>query len=94
MVYCCEIWGRASAYLLNKITRLQKKMIRLVHIAFEREHTKAFFKLLNIFMFSDLLKYAMSILFFKAFHNLLPVNIQNISVNSDKYKLNQAGEKT
>ena len=25
MLYCCEIWGRASAYLLNKITLLQKK---------------------------------------------------------------------
>ena len=51
MLYCCEIWGRASAYLLNKITLLQKKMIRLVHKAFYREHTKPLFKLSNIFMF-------------------------------------------
>ena len=78
MLYCCEIWGRASAYLLNKITLLQKKMIRLVHKAFYREHRKPLFKLSNILMFSDLLQYAMSILMFKAFHNLLPANIQNI----------------
>ena len=78
MLYCCEIWGRASAYLLNKITLLQKKMIRLVHKAFYREHTKPLFKLSNILMFSDLLQYAMSILMFKAFPNLLPANIQNI----------------
>ena len=55
MLYCCEIWGRASAYLLNKITLLQKKMIRLVHKAFYREHTKPLFKVSNILMFSDLL---------------------------------------
>ena len=29
-------------------------------------------------MFSDLFQYAMSILMFKAFHNHLPANIQNI----------------
>ena len=45
MLYCCEICGRASAYLLNKITLLQKKMIRLVLKAFDREHTKPLFKL-------------------------------------------------
>ena len=78
MLYCCEIRGRASAYLLNKIALLQKKMIRLVHKAFYRKHTKPLFKFSNILMFSDLLQYAMSILMFKAFHNLLPANIQNI----------------
>ena len=78
MLYCCEIWGRASAYLLNKITLLQKKMIRLVLKAFDREHTEPLFKLSNILMFSDLPPYAMSILMFKAFHNLLPANILNI----------------
>ena len=77
-LYCCEICGRASAYLLNKITLLQKKMFRLVNKAFYREHTKPFLKLSNIPMFSDLLQYAMSILMFKAFHNLFPASIQNI----------------
>ena len=77
-LYCCGIWGRASAYRLNKITLLQKKNIRLVHKAFYREHTKPLFQISNILMFSDLLQYAMSILMFKAFHNLLPANIQNI----------------
>ena len=78
LLYCCEIWGRASAYLSNKITLLQKKMISLVRKAFYREHTKPLFKLLNILMFSDLLQYATAILMFKTFHNLLPANIQNI----------------
>ena len=86
MLYCCKIWGRASAYLLNKITLLQKKIIRLVHKAFYREHTKPLFKLSNIPMFSDLLQYAMSILMFKAFHNLLHANIQNF-IKLNKYKI-------
>ena len=53
-------------------------MITLVHKDFYRENTKPLFKISNIPMFSDLLQYAMSILMFKAFHNLLPANIQNI----------------
>ena len=89
ILYCCEIWGRASAYLLDEITLLQKKMIRLVHKAFYREHTKPLFKLSNILMFLDLLQYAMSILMFKAFHNLLPAIIQNIF----KIHINQVGGK-
>ena len=32
MLYRCEIWGSASGYLLNKITLLQKKFIRMVQI--------------------------------------------------------------
>ena len=78
MLYCCEIWGRASGYLLNKITLLQKKFTRMFHGTCYLEHTKPLFKLSFFLTFSDLLKYAMSILMFKAFHNLLPINIQNI----------------
>ena len=78
MLYCCEIWGRASGYLLNKITLLQKKFIRMVHTTCYLEHTKPLFELSFIFTFPDLLEYAMAILMFKAFHNLLPINIQNI----------------
>ena len=35
MLCCCEIWGRASTCILNKMTLLQTTMIRLVH----RKHT-------------------------------------------------------
>ena len=78
MLYCCEIWGRASGYLLNKITLLQKKFSRMVHITCYLEHTKPLFKLSFILTFLDLLEYAMAILMFEAFHNLLPINIQNL----------------
>ena len=78
MLYCCEIWGRASGYLLNKITLLQKKFIRMVHRTCYLEHTKPLFKLSFILTFPDLLEYTMAILMSKAFHNLLPINIQNL----------------
>ena len=76
MLYCCEIWGRASGYLLNEITLLQKKFIRMVHRACYLEHTQPLFKLSFILTFPDLLEYAMAILIFKVFYNLLPINIQ------------------
>ena len=91
MLYCCEIWGRASGYLLNKITLLQKKFIRMVHRTCYLEHTKPLFKLSFILTFPDLLEYAMAILMFKAFHNLLPINIQfffqiHINIRSSRRK--------
>ena len=76
MLYCCKIWGRASGYLLNKITFSQKKFIRMVHRTCYLEHTKPLFKLSFILTFPDHLEYAMATLMFKAFHNLLPINIQ------------------
>ena len=78
MLYCCEIWGIASGYLLKKITLLLKKFIRMVHRACYLEHTKPLFKLSFIITFPDLLEYAMVILIFKAFHNLLPISIQKL----------------
>ena len=62
-----EIWGRGSGYLLNKITLLQKKFIRMFHRTCYPEHTKPLFKLSFILTFPDLLGYAMAILMFKAF---------------------------
>ena len=72
----CEMRVSASAYLLNKITLLQKSMIR----AFYREHTKPLFNPSYILFFLNLLnmlKHAMAILF-KAFYNFLRGNIQYI----------------
>ena len=91
MLYCSEIWGRASGYLLNKITLVQKKFIRMVHRTCYLEHTKPLFKLSFILTFPDLLEYAMAILMFKAFHNLLPINNQNffqihINIRSSRRK--------
>ena len=50
----------------------------MVHKTCYLEHTKPLFKLSFILTFPEFLKYAMVILMFKAFHNLLPINIQNL----------------
>ena len=72
----CEMRVSASAYLLNKITLLQKSMIR----AFNREHTKPLFNpsyILNFFNLLNMLKHAMAILF-KAFFIIFYVLKYNI----------------
>ena len=56
---CCAILGKASGYILNKITLLQKKFIRMGHIFFYLEQTKPLFKLSFILTFPNLLEYAM-----------------------------------
>ena len=71
MLFCCEIWDRASGYLLNSIALLQLIIIRMVHRTCHLEHTKPLLKLSFILTFPDLMGYAMAILMFKAFHNIL-----------------------
>ena len=44
------------------------------------EHTKPLLKLRSYFIVSYLLKYAMAIFLFKAFQNLLPVNIYHVGL--------------
>ena len=76
--YCCEIWGNASAYALNKFFLPQKKWIKIVHKANYLDHTKPLFILSKYLPFNELAKYSTLLLMYKAFHNLRPHNVQNI----------------
>ena len=76
--YCCEILGNAGEYALNTILLLQKKWIRMVHKANYLDHTKPLYILSKYLPFNELVKYSTLLLMHKAFHNLLPHNVQNV----------------
>ena len=78
ITYCSEIWRNASAYALNKIMLLQKKWIRMVHKAKYLDHKKPLFLSSKSLPFHELVKYSTLLLMYKAFHDLLPHNVQNI----------------
>ena len=58
--YCCEIWGNASAYALNKMLLLQKKWIRMVHKANYLYNTKPYLFCQSIYLSINLLNISQS----------------------------------
>ena len=60
------------------ITVLQKRVVRLVCGARRLDHTNHLFKQLGILKFVDLVKFKTSIIMFKAYHNELPNNMQEM----------------
>ena len=64
-------------HALKNVLLLQKKWIRIVHKANYLDHTKPF-SLSKYLPFNELVKYSTLLLMYKAIHNLLPHNVQNI----------------
>ena len=76
--YCVEIWGNCSKVLLSPIIKAQKVAVRLVCNLGFRDHTCSSFKRLKVLKFTDIVKFKLQLLMFKAWNVKLPVNIQRI----------------
>jgi hypothetical protein len=74
--YCCEIWGMASDSLLHCVLVLQKRAIRTICREYRYAHTSVLFYNLRLFKFSDLVKFKINLIMFKAFSLQLPCNLQ------------------
>ena len=64
--------------IVECITVLQKRVVRLVCGARRLDHTNNLFKQLGILKFVDLAKFKTSIIMFKAHHNELPDSLQEM----------------
>ena len=76
--YCVEIWENCSKVLLSPIIKTQKVAIRLVCNLGHRDHTSSSFKSLKVLKFTDIVKFKLQLLMFKAWNDKLPVNIQSL----------------
>ena len=85
--YCSEIWGNTYATNVECITVLQKREVRLICGARRLDHTNPLFKQLGILKFVDLVKFKTSIIMFKAYHNVLPDNLQKCLIYVYKYMI-------
>ena len=80
MIYCLEVWGNSSS--MNKIVKLQKRAIRIIHKKSYRSHTEPLFKQSRILKITDLYKVKLSLFAYdfktsllpKSFVNFFPVN--------------------
>lgn len=75
--YGITAWGFASSSSINRIVKLQKKVIRNISKARYNAHTSELFKKLNIAKFEDLLKINCIKFFYKYENNLLPKYFEN-----------------
>ena len=74
--HCAEIWGNSYSTSSTCLFMLQKRVIRLICGATRKEHTNMLFYDKHILKLPDVVKLKTAIIMFKAFHNVLPVNVQ------------------
>ena len=81
--YCSEIWGNTYHSNINRIIIIQKRAIRLLFGAGRLDHTTPLFQRANILKFTDLVKLKTAVFMYKAYHCMLPENIQRSFVKKD-----------
>ena len=81
--YCSEIWGNTYHSNINRIIIIQKRAIRLLFCAGRLDHTTPLFQRANILKFTDLVKLKTAVFMYKAYHCMLPENIQRNFVKKD-----------
>lgn len=88
ITYCLEVWGNTYRTNLQDVVILQKRAIRIVHNVGYRDHTNALFLKSKTLKLDDLIKFKTLLVMYKARHNMLPLNIQQLfSDKQVKYNL-------
>ena len=93
ITYCNHIWGNANKTSLNRITILQKKIVRIICHEKHRAHTEQLFNKLGVIKFIDLNKYLIARFMFRWYRNETPTIFDNyFDLNRDvhSYSTRQA----
>ena len=83
ITYCLEVWGNTYSSNLQCLIVQQKRAIRIVHNAGYRESTNALFLKSKTLKLNDLIKLKSLLIIFKARHEMLPHNIQQMFSGKD-----------
>lgn len=74
ITYCLESWGNASQIHLNKIFKIQKRVIRIIYKCHPTDHTSNLFKKSNILPIFQLYTLRISLLSHKSFYSVSKSN--------------------
>ena len=77
-MYCAEAWSNTYATNIHCLVLLQKRVIRLICGAKRLDHTNLLFHNVHILKIPDVLKLKTGIIMFKAYHYILPMNVQQL----------------
>jgi len=72
LIYGVIVWGSAELQLVNKLTVLQNKIIRIITNSKYNTSCNAMYTKANCLKFVDIYKFFMSIFYFQFLHNMLP----------------------
>ena len=75
LIYCNLAWSNSTSTSLNKLLRLQKKIVRIITNSPYLAHTGAIFRELQLLKVHDIHKLQTAVFMFKIYHNLLPPHI-------------------
>ena len=86
MPYCAEVWGNTYATNIHCLVLLQKRVTRLICGAKRLDHTNLLFHNVHILKLPDLVKLKTAIIMFKAYHYILPMNVQKLfKIHDSRY---------
>ena len=77
-IYCNVTWAANYDTCLDKVVKIQKKLVRIISNSSFNAHTDPIFKDLNFLKFSHINKYMTGIFMFKIINNIMPPIFQNI----------------
>ncbi len=87
--YCLLLWGVRC----EKIIKLQKRLIRTIHLALPTAHTEPLLKKMNQLKLSDLYKCNLLKLYYKLYRNMLPAHFDHFlpEYGASRYPLRYDG---
>ena len=80
MSYCAEIWGNTYRTNVLPVFIKQKRLLRIVCRGKRFDHTTPLFYKMHALKLFDLIKLKTAVVMFKAYNNMLPVNLQKLFV--------------
>lgn len=82
--YCVEVWGNNYNNAIHSLCMLQKRAIRIINKAKFLDHTNPLFIESKLLKLQDLIKLHTLQLSYKAYYNLLPVNLQKLFIQREQ----------
>ena len=76
-LYCNVIWAANYPSNLDKLSKIQKKLVRIINNSEFNAHTYPIFLNLNILRFDQINRYATALFIFKAINNIMPLILHN-----------------
>ena len=81
-IYCIQVWGSVCSSTLDKLIKLQKRIVRMIYGVPRKTPSSPLFKALNILRFNELYQYNLGMLMYKFHHSLLPNTISGLFITN------------
>ena len=88
MTYASQVWSQSLKSVMNKISLIQKKAVRLMTFSNYRDHTEPIFKLLRILKFKDNLFLQNCLFVHDYLHGHLPDCFEKTFTKADFHNIN------